>query len=323
MNVPCHEIEGRGVVLNGRWLKVAAIRGEHWLEEEPVRNLPSFLTALKSGILSADLFVFAQPFSTPSPRHGGCHMEWDNVAVISLTTFEDWWRALSQESRRNVRTASKRGVRVEVVAFDEKLVQGIKGIYDETPIRQGRPFWHYGKGLETVRGENATYLERSTFLAAYLQDELVGFIKMVRVGNAYSIMQILGMNRHFDKRPAHALIAKAVEIACSLGATQLVYCSYVYGNKEGSSITEFKRRLGFVQVNYPRYYIPLTWKGSIAVALGLHRSVRELLPGRLLDVLLILRERYYGWRLKGKLSGGPQSGSSSNSAGGGRLDQAA
>jgi len=43
-----------------------------------------------------------------------------------------------------------------------------------------------------------------------------------------------------------------------------MYCNYIY-NDPKSSLTEFKRRNGFEQVLLPRYYIPLTLKGKIAL----------------------------------------------------------
>ena len=75
------------------------------------------------------------------------------------------------------------------------------------------------------------------------------------------------MMKHYDKRPANALIAKAVEICEQEGISHLMYCNYVY-NDPKSSLTEFKRRNGFEKVLLPRYYIPLTPKGKIALRLA-------------------------------------------------------
>ena len=46
---------------------------------------------------------------------------------------------------KNARRASKRDVAVEAAELNTTFVEGIKSIYDETPVRQGRKFWHYGK----------------------------------------------------------------------------------------------------------------------------------------------------------------------------------
>ena len=221
-------------------------------------------------------------------------MEWDNAAVIPITGFRDWWdNRLSQESRRNVRLAAKRGIVVRQVEFNDELVKGIKGIYDETPVRQGRQFWHYRKDLDTVRRENATYLNRSDFVGAYYKDELVGFIKLVYVDRVGSIMQILSRNQHYDKRPANALIAKAVELCEQKGMAYLTYCKFIYSGNEKSPLTEFKRRNGFEQMMFPRYYVPLTTKGKIALSLHLHHGLRCLLPRGVATVLRLFRARFY------------------------------
>ena len=81
--------------------------------------------------------------------------------------------------------------------------------------------------------------------------------------------------KHFDKRPTNALIAKAVEICEQRGFAYLTYCNYVY-NDPDSSLTEFKRRNGFEQVLVPRYYIPLTLQGRIALKLGSTKVSRNL-----------------------------------------------
>ena len=64
-------------------------------------------------------------------------------------------------------------------------------------LRQGRPFWHYGKDIDSVRIENATFSERSDFLGAYCGDELIGFIKLVYMGQSSWCDAILIK----DKRP--------------------------------------------------------------------------------------------------------------------------
>ena len=167
---------------------------------------------------------------------------------------------------------------VKVVSFDDDLVRGIHRIYNETPVRQGKRFWHFGKDLETVRRELATYLDRSTFIGAYWNHELIGFLKMVYVNSVAMLFHILSMNAHYDKRPMNALIAKAVEVCEQEGISHFVYGQFVYGNKHQSSLVEFKRRNGFEQFNFPRYYVPLTLKGAAFVRLKLYKGLGGLLP---------------------------------------------
>ena len=286
-------VEGRAIVVDGRWLRVAHVRDEEVAENAAIDDPSSFLARLGEIKLHADIFAFRQKLVDDIQRLN-FPVYWDNLAVIPITSYSDWWeKRLSQDGRRNVRRAEKRGVRIELVRFDDNVVRHIKSIYDETPVRQGRRFWHYGKTLEQVRAENGTYLERSEFLAAYLDEEMIGFIKLIYVDGAASISQILSKNAHYDKRPANALIARAVELCEARRKSHLIYCNYNYGKANNSSLTEFKRRSGFEKLSVPRYYVPLTKRGAVAVRLNLHRGVRELLPARIVVPLLKLRARYY------------------------------
>ena len=56
---------------------------------------------------------------------------------------------------------------------------------------------------------------------------------------------------------------------------------------------EFKRRNGFEQINFPRYYIPLTLKGQVFVRMRLYRGLSGLIPEPILEPLLSLRTWYY------------------------------
>ena len=287
--VPSAEIDGRTVIVTGKWIKTAAIRDEEVVAGEPVKNPAAFIMGLTKDGLKADVLTFFQrpPDVTPKFNH---HFEWDNYAVVDTTTFEAWWEKLPQEARKNTRRSAKRGVVVKAVPYDDALAQGIHRLCNESPVRQGRPFWHYGKDFATVKREHATFLEQSEFIGAYFQDELIGFIKIVYVDRIAVILHILAFNSHYDKRPLNALLTKAVEICAQKNVRYFVYGKYVYGNKKDSSLVEFKRRSGFEQINFPRYYIPLTLKGRVYVGLRLYRGAVGLLPEPVLKRLLQIRD---------------------------------
>lgn len=293
VKVPSVRIDERNVIVTGRWLRMAAVQDEALVEGTVIADPLGFISRLRAANLTVDLFTFSQKSSKGAPSYQ-LPFEWDNLAAIRITTFDDWMKnKLSQDTRRNVRKASKSGIEIKAVAFDESIVHGIKRIYDETPTRQGRRFWHYGKDIQTLQQELSTYLDRSEFIGAYLGGVLIGFIKMVYVDEQASILHILSSNEHYDKRPANALIAKAVQICAEKGISQLVYCKYTYGKGDESSLTEFKRRNGFEPILYPRYYVPLTAKGRLVMKLNLHRGIREVLPKSLVAFLLRLRTKYY------------------------------
>ena len=292
VSVPCLHAGGATLIVSGSALRTASIFDEEWLEDDVLANPLGLLDVLRKSRLKADLFTFSQRIPDVEPRYP-FRQEWDNSAVVKISTFQAWWDALPQESRKNVRRGEKRGVVSRVAAFDDTFVQGIKAIYDESPARQGRAFWHYGKSLEEVRQANSTYLDRSEFIAAYLGEELIGFIKLVYVGKVARIMQIISKNAHADKRPPNILLTKAVEVCSQRGMTHFIYGQYFYGNKGHTPITEFKRRNGFEHIKNPRYFVPLTAKGKLAIATKLHLGAKNLIPRRLATFLLDARAKVY------------------------------
>ena len=290
--VPSIMLDDIELVTTGSWLRIAGVRDEHYCENDPVRDPEKLIQQFRDAGGKADMFSFSQRVPDVSPKYD-YPLHWDNAAVLPVRSYSDWWENLSQETRRNVRLASKRGVVVRKVPFNENLVQGITGIYNETPFRQGRRFWHYGKSFETVKHDNGTFLARSCFIGAYLGDELIGFIKMVYVNRLASIMQILSKIGHQDKRPANAMIAKAVEICAEKDVSHLLYCKYVYHKNRHDALTEFKRRNGFTRMNYPRYFVPLTLKGRLAIPLKLQLGLVEVLPRGTVVALLKARAGYH------------------------------
>jgi hypothetical protein len=292
--VPAIDVSGRTIVVTGKWLKKATAKDEEVVEGGVVSDPDSFLAQLRGGSLKPDILTFPDDFRHPrEPLR--FYWESDNLAVLPLTSYEDWERALSQDTRRNIRKSIKAGVAVRTVEFDDELLRGIKALYDETPVRQGRRFWHYGKDLEAIRVETATFPERSEFIAAYHGQSLVGFIKLIYTDDKASVIHFITSGAHYDKRPANALIAKAVEVSIQRSMHYLIYRKYIYGKNTGSSLTEFKRRNGFQEVRFPRYYAALTLRGQVALRLRMHRSYKEFLPEPVTRKLLAFR----AWILEG------------------------
>lgn len=293
IEMPALRIRERAVVISGKWLKVARVHDEEWISK-PLSNDPdSFIRLVRDASPAADLFTFVQdpaaPVEYPYPS------ETEDVAVIAITSWADWWTSLPRIGRKNARRAERRGVVVERAVLDDALVRGIKELYDEVPVRQGRRFWHYGKDLDTVRRINASYAERSEFLATYWDGAMIGFMKIVFVDRVARIMQILAGAAYSDQRPTNAMIAKAVEVCCQRGMTHLIYGQYVYGSKGETPLSDFKRRNGFRRIELRRYFVPLTRKGEAALALRLHRGAAELVPAGAVRLFLNARARLYTW----------------------------
>src|SRR6185503_1286964 len=288
IRVPAVRIDERTIIVTGGLIKTATVLEEEFVGGEVIHDPRTFISKLVESNLQADIFSFAEKIYETTPKHA-YPFEWDNAAVACTASFKDWWEKLPQESRKNVRRAAKRGVIVQSTTFDEKLIRGIKEIYDEMPVRQGRRFWHFGKDLATIKRENGTYLDRSEFIGAYHEGELIGFMKFVYVDRIANMMQILSKSSHYDKRPMNALIAKAVEVCQEKGVSYLVYSKFTYGNKMQSQIADFKRRNGFVQLDFPRYFIPVTRKGKLVLRFKLHRGILGVLPSWLIEYLWRLR----------------------------------
>jgi hypothetical protein len=288
---------GKEIRVHGRLLRIARLDAEkyHFLDDpQPV------LDGLRKCGTRVDIFTFMQRVQETEPKYR-IPMEWDNFAALPVSTFDHWWnKQLGFKARNKCKQAEKKGVILREVPFDDALVHGIWKIYNECPVRQGRPFTHFGKDLETVRKEEATYLDSSVFIAAFLGDEIIGFIKMVsdETQSQAGLMNIVSMIQHRDKAPTNALVAQAVRSCADRGISHLVYANFAYGKKQPDSVADFKERNGFLQINVPRYFVPLTAIGSAALRLRLHHPLVDLIPEPLVAKLRGYRNAWYGRKLQ-------------------------
>jgi hypothetical protein len=228
-------------------------------------------------------------------------MEWDNLAALKVTTFEYWWnKQIGFKARNKARQAAKKGVIIREVPFDEALVKGIWEVYNEYPVRQGRRFSHYGKDIDTVYREAATFLDSSIVIGAYLGRTLIGFIKLVhdQTRTQAGLMNVISMIGHRDKSPTNALVAQAVRSCAERGISYLVYSKFSYGTKRRDTVRDFKQRNAFQRIDLPRYYVPMTTFGSAALQLGLHRRFADRVPETVLTKLREFRKDWYNRKLE-------------------------
>jgi hypothetical protein len=285
-------VNGFPVGISGTIVKLGQIRDEYWMEGN-VDDPEALVKAIRDSGAKIDVFTFSQKLPETLPKYE-YPMEWDNVAALHVESFDHWWTTQVNDKTRNmVRKAKKRGVEVRVANFDAAFVEGITAIYNETPIRQGRAFRHYGKDADTVRLENATFQDRCTFLGAYLENELIGFVKLVYAGETAGMMQILSLVKARDKAPNNALVAKAVELCAQRRVRYLTYSKFVYGKKGVDPVAEFKHHNGFRKMDVPKYYVPLNLRGRIGLALGLHQEFADLMPQKLALRLRDVRAKWY------------------------------
>lgn len=282
--IECLEIGGQTYSLSGALVTTAHLEDE-WFED--VADPEFVIAALKHAPVNVDIFTFWQRLPLTNPQFA-FHTEWESVAALPVTSFEHWWnKQIKPETRNLIRKAHKKGVEVREAAYDDAFVRGMTEIFNEAPVRQGRRFWHYGKDFDTVKQQFSRYLFREEMIGAYYEDELIGFIML---GNAdrYAVLgQIISKIQHRDKSPNNALIAKAVEICERKSLPNLVYAYWTDGPLGG-----FKRHNGFEETPLPRYYVPLTRKGHLALRTGAHHGWKELIPGRVKNRLKNLRTRW-------------------------------
>jgi hypothetical protein len=283
---------GKQIKVEGRLIRIARLDADKYqFLDHPER----IIEGLRRCGSRVDLFTFMQRLPETSPKYR-YPMEWDNFAALPISTFDHWWtKQIGFKARNKAKQAEKKGVTVREIPFDETLVRGIWEIYNESPIRQGRQFPHYGKDLETVRTEEATYLDHSTFIGAFLGQKLIGFVKLVadETGTQAGLMNIVSLIQQRDKAPTNALIAQAVRSCAARGISYLVYSNFAYGKKQSDSLSDFKERNAFQRIDVPRYYVPLTPLGQAAFRLRLHHRLVDHFPEPLAAKLRELRNAWY------------------------------
>jgi hypothetical protein len=289
-------IGGRPYQISEGFIRVIALRDELI---DVICDPESTIQQIRERKLPADLFTFLQrPTETTSKF--SYHMEWDNLAALQISTYDDWFkRQIHPNTRTNLRKAAKSGLVIKITEFGDELAAGLVTLFNETPIRQGKRYPYYGWDLEMVKRAWAARSGESLWVVAYYREQLVGFVKLILSDGIAKTSGTIAKEIHRDKAPMNALLAKCVELCASIGIRLLVYGRFVYGRKGEDSLTAFKRHNGFKKIELRRYHVPLSRRGKIGLRLGLHRRLNERIPGPALRVLLKLRSKWYeagGWK---------------------------
>lgn len=278
-------VNDKTIIVRGKLFKIASINKE-WLEdcEEP----ESIITALKNSKNRPDVFTFGQRPPETEPKFH-YNKEWENTAAIPVSTYDHWWnKQINCKTRNMVRKAGKKGVVIKEVQFNDELVRGIMNVFNEVPVRRGKPNRHYGKDFETVKREMSDSLDRSVFICAYHGDNLIGFIKLLLTDKYAMIVVILSMYKHRDKAPINALLAKSVEVCAQKRILFITYTTWRSG-----SHGDFQKHNGFEKYPVPRYFVPITLKGKMIIKLKLYHGIKGLIPEAVMHKLLGLRKKWY------------------------------
>ncbi len=291
MNSPL-KVCDREIKIQGKLVRIARIQGDKYRfldDPEPL------IEGLRKCGERIDLFTFIQRLPETEPKYR-YPMEWDNFAALPISTFDNWWtKQIGFKARNKAKQAEKKGIVLREVPFGDALIQGIWEIYNECPIRQGRPFSHYGEDIETVRRIESPFLDSSVFIGAFLGDKMIGFVKLVidETRTQAGLMNIVSMVGQRDKAPTNALIAHSVRACADRGIRYLVYSNFSYGKKERSTLSDFKENNAFQKIDVPRYFVPLTLIGQAALGMGLHQGFVQLVPEPVLERLREFRKSWY------------------------------
>ena len=279
-------IDNKRLIVQGRFLTVARLRDE-WYDD--VGDPEAIIRALKGCPPTPDIFTFWQRLPDTVPLYSYYHED-EALSAIPLQDFRHWWeKQIKSDTRKKAKRSEKRGIEIRAVPLDDTFVRGVMGVFNETPVRRGKPFWHYGKDFETLKEELSMDLERSKFIGAYCEGSLVGLVKLVYAEGRFANPGFIISKLEFRKRYVNnALLAKSVELCCNDGVPYLVYTTWRRGTQ-----AEFLIRNGFEKTLVPRYWIPLTTKGAVAIKLGFHRNIRRYIPDSLFIALLQLRKMFY------------------------------
>ncbi len=291
MNSPL-KICDREIKIQGRLVRIARIQGDKY---RFLDNPEPLIEGLRKCGERIDLFTFIQRLPETEPKYR-YPMEWDNFAALPISTFDNWWtKQIGFKARNKAKQAEKKGIVLREVPFGDALIQGIWEIYNECPIRQGRPFSHYGEDIETVRRIESPFLDSSVFIGAFLGDKMIGFVKLVidETRTQAGLMNIVSMVGQRDKAPSNALIAHSVRACADRGIRFLVYSNFSYGKKERSSLSDFKENNAFQKIDVPRYFVPLTLIGQAALGMGVHQGFVQLVPEPVLERLREFRKSWY------------------------------
>ena len=283
-------VDGKELVIKGRFVKIAELK-EGW--DEDIDDPEKFLGLLKRSKIKADIFTFMQrlPESKPKFKY---HKEWDSIAAIPITTYDNWYKNQIHANPRNkIRVAEKKGVIVKVCEFNDELIKGITKIYNETPIRQNKYFHLVKMDFSKTRNAHITFLDRAIFIGAFFNKELIGFLKLVSTGKFMRTMGILTKVAYRDKAAMNLLVKKAVEICAENRIPYFVYGKYNYGNRGSDTLKEFKRHLGFESIILPRYYCPLNAAGKMMIKLNFHHDFVDFIPNKMLHKSIELRNHWH------------------------------
>jgi hypothetical protein len=242
---------------------------EHIYDIEPAKELLHTLrnegvdlfTFIERSFLGASASKKLEHFSSP-----------ETIGLLCIKTFDEWFKsATDNTTRRHIRKAQRMGLKVSVVDINETFLRGAFRIYNETSIRQGRKYSGYGLSMAELR-RKFSLMDDSEVLGAYFDNELIGLIWVGYGDRVAAVNSFLSLISCRDKYyPNNALLAETVKRCCQKGYNFLTYWNMGYN----PGLDLFKKMNGFKRFFVPRYYVPLSTKGLLAIKLKLYQPIEH------------------------------------------------
>ena len=110
------------IKISGRVLRIARLDADKYrflLDPEPL------IAELRASGERIDLFTFLQGLHETEPKYK-YPMELDNLAVLPVSTFDNWWdKQIGFKARNKAKQAGKNGAVIREIPFDASLARGI------------------------------------------------------------------------------------------------------------------------------------------------------------------------------------------------------
>jgi len=282
-------ITEKEIVVSGGVVRIAKLRHE-WFDflQDPLRAIRNMQRAKR-----ADLFTFLGDLNDEGTGYP-FYKETAAGAVLPVTSYQIWWNSLDSSVRNKIRKAYKNGVKVCDAELDDSFVRGVEVIYNESPLRQGRKFCHYGQSAAAIKEELSSLWGRCYFIGAYLRDEMIGFAKLFHGNDILRTVHIISKLSQRDKPVQDALIARAVQMCEEKNIHRLQYGSWSRGG-----LGTFKEKRGFVKLDYSRYYVPISFRGKWVLQFRLHHGLKGRLSEKWVESLIALRTSWNNLRYGG------------------------
>jgi hypothetical protein len=153
--IECLEIGGQTYSIERGLASVVGVEDE-WYDDvrDPAATIGA-LKQMKSG--GPDLFTFWQRMPDVEARYP-YHLEWDDLAVRRFPPTIAGGLADQVTGPQPDSQGGEGRARRQEAAYDDDFIRGMTTIFNESRVRQGRPFWHYGKDFETVKRQFSRFL---------------------------------------------------------------------------------------------------------------------------------------------------------------------